>query len=133
MTRGRSEMLTAESSHGWYQAPWQTAIPFALAITLFLLGLFTYWFGAADRKRIFIYYLDMGPLVPDTSPFSAVTASRYWMSALVATGAVTVLYSASNRPETLQVLNGNPAHHLYEQNGFKVVGRTATHLLMGSD
>jgi hypothetical protein len=96
MSRERAETSTAESPGGWYRAPWLTAVPFALAITLFLLSLFAYWFGVADRYRVFLYYHDMGPLVPDTSPFSTVTASRYWMSALVAAGAVMILYVASN-------------------------------------
>ncbi|MFQ5593668.1 MAG: hypothetical protein ACE5HA_05930, partial [Anaerolineae bacterium] len=34
--------------------------------------------------------------VPDTSPFSPVTSSRYWMAGLVASGAVMVLYTAAN-------------------------------------
>jgi hypothetical protein len=38
----------------------------------------------------------MGALYPDTSPFSAVTSSRYWMSGLVAAGAVMVLYALAN-------------------------------------
>ncbi len=38
----------------------------------------------------------MGPLVPDTSPFSLVTTSRYWMTGLVAVGFVMILYSAAN-------------------------------------
>ena len=96
MSNERFETPTAESLGGRYRAPWLTAIPFALAITCFQLSLFAYWFGAADRYRIFLYYHDMGPQVPNTSPFSAVTASRYWMSALVAAGTVMILYVAVN-------------------------------------
>ncbi|UCG26003.1 MAG: hypothetical protein JSW55_08485 [Chloroflexota bacterium] len=96
MSREHSETLTAESSRGWYRSPWPTAVPFAVAITLFLLAIFSYWFSLADRYRVFLYYHDMGPLYPDTSPFSPVTASRYWMSALVGSGAVLVAYVATN-------------------------------------
>jgi hypothetical protein len=60
-----------------------------------MLALITYWFAIADRYIIFLYYHDMGPLVPDTSPFSEVTRSRYWMSGLVAAGTVMVLYSGA--------------------------------------
>ncbi len=35
----------------------------------------------------------MGSLFPDTSPFSAVTRSRYWMAGLVASGTVLTLYT----------------------------------------
>jgi hypothetical protein len=38
----------------------------------------------------------MGPVVPDTSPFSPVTSSRYWMAGLVASGAVLVIYVLAN-------------------------------------
>ena len=37
----------------------------------------------------------MGELVPDTSPFSAVTSSRYWMTGLVAGGLVMTLCTAA--------------------------------------
>ncbi|MCP4428032.1 MAG: hypothetical protein GY803_26400, partial [Chloroflexi bacterium] len=50
----------------------------------------------ADRYIIFLYNHDMGPVVPDTSPFSRVTASRYWMAALVASGGVMILYGLVN-------------------------------------
>ena len=68
----------------------------ALPIALLVLALLAYWFGRADRYLVFLYYHDMGPLVPDTSPFSPVTASRYWMSGLVAAGFVLVLYASLN-------------------------------------
>jgi hypothetical protein len=38
----------------------------------------------------------MGPLVPDTSPFSTVTSSRYWMAGLVAGGVILVFYVMGN-------------------------------------
>jgi hypothetical protein len=61
-----------------------------------MLALCYYWFAVADRYTVFLYYHDMGQVVPDTSPFSAVTASRYWMSSLVASGAVMMLYALVN-------------------------------------
>jgi hypothetical protein len=61
-----------------------------------ILGLFYYWFAVADRYIVFLYQHDMGPLVPDTSPFSRVTSSRYWMAGLVASGEVAILYGVVN-------------------------------------
>lgn len=75
---------------------WQPALIYALPIAALVLGLFVYWFAIADRYIVFLYYHDMGPLVPDTSPFSRVTASRYWMAGLVASGAVMVIYTLLN-------------------------------------
>lgn len=65
----------------------------ALPVSLLLLSLHIYWFGVADRYRVFLYFHDMGPLVPDTAPFSAETSSRYWMAGLVANGILFVLYT----------------------------------------
>jgi hypothetical protein len=79
-----------------YQAPWLTIWPYILAIILSAAGLFGYWFAIADRYRVFLYFHDMGRLVPDTTPFSRVTASRYWMSALVWAGALMILYAGAN-------------------------------------
>ncbi len=75
---------------------WKAALLCAVPLSLLVLGLFYYWFGIADRYFIFLYYHDMGTVVPDTSPFSPVTSSRYWMAGLVASGAVLVLYVAAN-------------------------------------
>ncbi len=55
-----------------------------------------YWFAVADRYVVFLYYHDMGPLVPDTSPFSTTTSGRYWMTGLVLGGLVMVLYGTVN-------------------------------------
>lgn len=63
---------------------------FALPVTLTILGLFYYWFAVADRYVIFLY----GHL--GATPFDAVTSGRYWMSGLVACGAVMVVYTAAN-------------------------------------
>jgi hypothetical protein len=71
---------------------WLHSIP----VVLLVLGLMTYWFAVANRAIIFLYFHDMGPLYPDTSPFSAVTSSRYWMAGLVAAGVVMVCYIAVN-------------------------------------
>ena len=75
---------------------WWTAVYFAAPILLIYLYLFFRWFALADRYDLFLYYHDMGPLVPDTSPFSTVTSSRYWMAGLVASGVVLVFYIAVN-------------------------------------
>jgi hypothetical protein len=61
-----------------------------------MLLLFYYWFAVADRYTVFLYYHDMGPLVPDTTPFSRVTGSRYWMAGLVASGGVLMLYALAS-------------------------------------
>jgi hypothetical protein len=68
----------------------------AFAAALLVLTSFYYCFAVADRYVLFLYHHDMGPIVPDTSPFSRVTASRYWMAGLVVNGAIMVLYTAVN-------------------------------------
>jgi hypothetical protein len=75
---------------------WRSAVLYALPPVALLLALFVYWFGLADRYTVFLYYHDMGPIVPDTTPFSRVTGSRYWMAGLVADGAILVLNVAFN-------------------------------------
>ena len=67
-----------------------------LPVAALVLALLYYWFGIADRYIVFLYNHGMPPLFPDTSPYSRITASRYWMAGLVASGAVLVLYSAFN-------------------------------------
>jgi hypothetical protein len=69
---------------------WKRALLHAVPIFLFVLGLFTYWFALADRYAIFLY----GHL--GATPFDELTSSRYWMSGLVASGAVMVLYTLAN-------------------------------------
>ena len=59
-----------------------------------LLYLFVLWFALRDRYQIFLYYHDMG-VGFDTSPFGAVTTGRYWMTGLVASGLVSLLYLAA--------------------------------------
>lgn len=68
----------------------------ALPIILLVLALLYYWFAIADRYVIFLYNHDMAPHFPDTSPFSDITRSRYWMTGLVAGGVVMVFFTASN-------------------------------------
>lgn len=75
---------------------WRLATIFAFFTTLIMLGLFYDWFAVADRYVIFLYNHNMPPLFPDTSPFSRITSSRYWMAGLVASGIVLVLYSSVN-------------------------------------
>jgi hypothetical protein len=76
--------------------PWWHAFWHAAPLTAWVLGLLHHWFAVADRYVVFLYNHDMGPLYPDTSPFSVVTSSRYWMAGLVASGAVMVGYTAAN-------------------------------------
>ncbi len=73
----------------------RAALPFAVPIVALVVYLYYQWFAVRDRYFIFLYYHDMGPGF-DTSPFGRVTASRYWMTGLVAGGAVMVLYAAAN-------------------------------------
>ncbi len=74
---------------------WHVELIFAAPIVLLVTYLFYTWFGVLDRYLIFLYFHDMGPGF-DTTPFGRVTASRYWMSGLVASGAVMLLYIAAN-------------------------------------
>jgi len=61
-----------------------------VAISLFTLSSFYYWFVIANRYVVFLY----GHL--GATPFDPRTSSRYWMAGLVATGAVMVLYTVVN-------------------------------------
>jgi hypothetical protein len=75
--------------------PWRSVLLDALPIIALVLGAFYYWFAVADRYIVFLYNHDMGPLYPDTSPFSRVTVSRYWMAGLVVSGVVMVLHTVT--------------------------------------
>lgn len=69
------------------------ALLHATPITVFMLALFYHWFGIADRYAVFLYnHTIHGP----SGPFDEVTVGRYWMSGLVASGIVKVLYIAAN-------------------------------------
>jgi hypothetical protein len=64
-------------------------------ISLFILALFYYWFGIANRHVIFLYgHTAVG--IPNSEPFDEMTRSRYWMAGLVAAGAVMLLYIFAN-------------------------------------
>ena len=71
---------------------WRSALAHALPAAGTVLILFFAWFAVRNRYIVFLYYHPMGPRFPDTSPFSPVTASRYWMAGLVAAGIVMCLY-----------------------------------------
>ncbi len=75
---------------------WILAFPFTVVLTGLYVYLFTRWFALADRYNVFLYYHDMGPLIQDTSPFSYVTVSRYWMAGLVAGGSALMIYTGVN-------------------------------------
>ncbi len=67
----------------------------ALPISLFILGAFYYWFAVANRYVVFLYgHIAKG--IPRTEPFDELTSSRYWMSGLVISGAVMVIYTGFN-------------------------------------
>jgi hypothetical protein len=84
--------VNAVSQHGreWHSIFWH-----ALPISAFVLAIYYYWFGIADRYIVFLYYHNMGSLAPDTSPFGPITSSRYWMAGLVCGGMVLVLYTGA--------------------------------------
>lgn len=79
-----------------YSGKWASALVHSLPVAAGVLALLYYWFAVADRYVVFLYYHDMGPLYPDTSPFSAVTSGRYWMAGLVVGGSVMLLYIGAN-------------------------------------
>ncbi|MCU0521711.1 MAG: hypothetical protein MUF84_13600 [Anaerolineae bacterium] len=74
---------------------WRGALAFGLVAAALVLGLIYLWFAVRNRAVVFLYYHNMGPVVPDTGPFSPVTRSRYWMTGLVAAGAVMVLHTVA--------------------------------------
>jgi hypothetical protein len=90
-----SSPLKADSTNLTGFKAWRVEAIFALPIIAFVIYLFYLWFAVLDRYFIFLYFHDMGPGF-DTTPFGRVTASRYWMSGLVAGGAVMVPYIATN-------------------------------------
>ncbi|MGD2104846.1 MAG: hypothetical protein PVJ55_07030 [Anaerolineae bacterium] len=74
---------------------WRGALVFAVPIAALVVYLYYRWFALLNRHQIFLYYHVMGPGF-DTTPFGWVTVSRYWMSGLVAGGAVMIPYAAVN-------------------------------------
>lgn len=76
-------------------ANWRLPLLEAMIISTFILGLFYYWYGLANRSVAFLYgHTAVG--IPYAQPFDEMTSSRYWMSGLVAAGAVMALYTAAN-------------------------------------
>lgn len=68
----------------------RVALVHAVVVSSLVLALFYYWFGVADRYAVFLYeHLGAGPFDPRT-------LSRYWMSGLVASGVVLVVYTYTN-------------------------------------
>ena len=90
---------TIDTGHGFSFKAWlassRTEILFAAPIVALVIYLYYTWFAVRDRYQIFLYYHNMGAGF-DTSPFGRVTASRYWMTALVAAGAVMIPYLLIN-------------------------------------
>ncbi|NLX09988.1 MAG: hypothetical protein GXY36_10065 [Chloroflexi bacterium] len=62
---------------------------------VFVTYLYYLWFAVQNRYLIFLYFHDLGPDF-DTTPFGRMTVSRYWMTGLVASGAVMILYTTLN-------------------------------------
>lgn len=76
-------------STNWRRMLWESSL-----VSIFILGLFYYWYSLADRYAIFLYgHTTVG--IPPAQPFDPITISRYWMAGLVATGAVMLLYIAA--------------------------------------
>jgi hypothetical protein len=76
-------------------ANWRLPLLEATVISVFILWLFYYWYGLANRYAIFLYG-HTAANIPPAQPFDEITSSRYWMAGLVAAGAVMVLYTAAN-------------------------------------
>lgn len=74
---------------------WQQELLFAVSICALVITLYIRWFAVRDRYFIFLYFHYMGQGF-ETSPFGWVTVSRYWMTGLVASGAVMIPYLAAN-------------------------------------
>ncbi|MBN1119514.1 MAG: hypothetical protein JXJ17_00425 [Anaerolineae bacterium] len=86
---------TIETGHRFSIKAWRTEILFAVPIVALVITLYYTWFAVRDRYQIFLYFHNMGAGF-DTSPFGRVTASRYWMTGLVASGAVMIPYLLVN-------------------------------------
>lgn len=81
--RGRRRPIAAAATH-------------ALAVSAVVLGLMWYWFAVADRYAVFLYgHIDHPVTRIPAQAFDPITSSRYWMTGLVAGGAVMVLYGAA--------------------------------------
>jgi hypothetical protein len=87
--------LKAESRSWANFRTWRQELLFTVPIVALVVYLFYTWFAVLNRYLIFLYFHDMGPGF-DTTPFGWVTVSRYWMSGLVAAGAVMVPYLGAN-------------------------------------
>ena len=97
-------------------------------------------FDPADSHIVVAYGRDAGQLSVIDRPEELYLSGIYLLPAYQGQGLGSqiigdVLAGArdGNRPVRLQVLKGNPARRLYERLGFRVVGRTDTHILMRSD
>ena len=90
-----SMQIKAESPRRITFRTWRTELLFAIPVVSLVAWLFYSWYAVRNRYLIFLYFHDMGSGF-DTSPFGWVTVSRYWMSGLVAAGAVMLPYIAAN-------------------------------------
>lgn len=90
MSESRKGGESEELWHSTSAIEWKAAFSHAVLVVPLILGLFYYWFAVADRYVIFLY----GHL--GATAFDEVTSSRYWMSGLVASGAVMIVYTTAN-------------------------------------
>lgn len=62
----------------------------AVLVSILITSAYYYWFSAADRNYLFLYgHFGWGP-------FHSITAGRYWMTALVLSAFIALLYIAFN-------------------------------------
>lgn len=74
---------------------WWREVIAALPVLALVIYLYYTWFAVSNRYTMFLYFHDVGARF-DTAPFGWMTVGRYWMTALVAGGAVLIPYSAVN-------------------------------------
>lgn len=74
----------------WYTHSKWFVFGYVTIVSSTITGLYYYWFAIADRYAIFLY--NHG----GSQPFDPGTKSRYWMTGLVASGIVMVLYMTIN-------------------------------------
>ena len=85
----RRQRLHAASRPPSSYPEWKAAATHALPVQAFVLGLYYYWFGIADRRYLFLYEHR------GATPFDATTSSRYWVAGLVASACVLITYTGA--------------------------------------
>jgi len=94
----------------------------------------------AASQIVVAFGRDVGQLAVEVRPQEMFLSGIYLLPAYQGQGLGSqilsdILSGAGQRrlPVSLQVLVGNPARNLYGRSGFKVTGRTDTHILMRRD